>query len=213
MVQIYNDRVEAANILSESLRAMRDHADIIVLGLVREGMAVAAEVARELHLPLDIFLVQKISSPRLKERAIAPVSGGGAVVLTDDTCKRYGPGREEMAGPLRSEYNLLVERERAYRSKFSKMPVEDKTVIITDDGMTTGNSMKVAATALREEGAANVIVAVPVASPGAMQSLQGWADDVKCPLTPEKFASVSRSYRHYAEMTDRDVEVLLRAAR
>ena len=208
------DRREAGRILAQKLQHYANHADVLVLGLPRGGVPVAAEVANALKAPLDIFLVRKLGLPGHEEIAAGALASGGLRVLNLPLLEMYAVTEREMAKILLRERAELERQEHLYRSERPLLDVRNRTIILVDDGLATGSTMRAAVLALRQGRPARLVVAVPVAPPDACESLRGVADAVFCPITPDPFGAVGRWYVDFDPTSDEEVlEHLQRAPR
>jgi predicted phosphoribosyltransferase len=205
----YRNRKEAGAYLAEHLAAYRDRDDVIVLALPRGGVPVAYEVARALPAPLDVFIVRKIGLPGAEEFAVGAIASGGVRLLDEDLIERYGVSRAAVDAVIADEERELERRERQYRGDRELPDLTGKTVILVDDGLATGSTMRAAVAALRREGAARIVVAVPVASPETCQLLEHEVDDIVCAVTPQPFYAVGLWYADFAQTSDREVHELL----
>ena len=207
------DRYDAGRRLGEMLREHVTDRPLIVLGLPRGGVPVAARVAEALDAPLDIFVVRKLGVPNHEELAMGAIASGGAEVLNSDVIRAMGiPGGaiEQVVAAERLELNR---REIAYREGRAFPTLTGETVVVVDDGAATGASMRVAVLALRQLGARSIIAAVPVASRDAIELLDAAADETMCVIAPEPFYAVGAWYQEFAESTDGEVRMLLAEAR
>jgi len=186
---------------------------LLVLGLPRGGVPVAAEVARILAAPLDVFLVRKLGVPGHEELAMGAIASGGTRVLNQPVIDHLGVSAEDIEAVARSEADVLARRERAYRRDRPPLPVAGATVIVVDDGLATGASMRAALHALRGRAhkPAAVVAAVPVGSPETCRALRSEADDVLCARMPERFLAVGQAYADFSPTTDDEVRALLDA--
>ena len=198
--------------MAEHLAAYRDRDDVIVLALPRGGVPVAYEVARALHVPLDVFIVRKIGMPGAEEFAIGAIASGGVRLLDEELIARYGVSRDDVDAMIAAEQRELERRERQYRGDRQMPDVRGKTVILVDDGLATGSTMRAAVMALKREGAARIVVAVPVAAPETCQLLEREVDAIVCAVTPQPFHAVGLWYQDFAQMSDREVHDLLERA-
>jgi predicted phosphoribosyltransferase len=185
--------------------------EIVVLGLPRGGVPVAAEVARAVDAPLDVFVVRKVGVPGQPELAMGAVASGGTRVLNDDVIRISGVTREELERVTAAERELLARRETSYRGGRPALDVAGKTVVVVDDGLATGASMRAAIAALRARHPRRLVVAVPVAPPGAGDELAAVADAVLCARTPEPFFAVGHWYDDFSEVSDDEVRACLTA--
>src|SRR5262245_26235768 len=199
------DRREAGRILAQKLQHDANRADVLVLGLPRGGVPVAAEVANALKAPLDVFLVRKLGLPGHEEIAAGALASGGLRVLNLPLLEMYAVTEREMAKILLRERAELERQERAYRSDRPSFDVRGKTIILVDDGLATGSTMRAAVLALKQGRPARIVVAVPVAPPDTCESLRGVADAVFCPVTPVPFEAVSRWYVDFDQTSDAEV--------
>jgi predicted phosphoribosyltransferase len=183
-----------------------------VLALPRGGVPVAYEVARALHAPLDVFLVRKLGLPGHEELAMGAVASGGVRVLNRDVVERLQIPDELIDAVTRRELQELERRERAYRGDRPFPDVHGKTVILVDDGLATGSTMRAAAEALRQQRPARLVVAVPAGSPETCDEFRAEVDEVVCAITPQPFYAVGLWYDDFSQTTDDEVRELLAAA-
>jgi putative phosphoribosyl transferase len=209
---LFKDRRDAGRILASDVAASRDWVDAIVLGLPRGGVPVAYEVARALHLPLDIFLVRKLGVPEQEELAMGAIASGGIVVINRSVVREMAISRRVVEAVVERERLEMERRECAYRDGYPPARIDGRTAILIDDGLATGASMLAAARALRPR-AWQVIVASPVAAKGACGELRDEVGKIICTATPEPFISVGSYYRNFAQTTDEEVKTLLSQAR
>jgi predicted phosphoribosyltransferase len=207
---LYRDRRHAGRILATALApkyGRRD--DVVVLALPRGGVPVAWEVARALHAPLDVFVVRKLGVPGQEELAMGALASGGVVVLNHDVVEALGIDENTLSRVAADELRELTRRERLYRGARPPTPVEDKTVILVDDGLATGSSMRAAVQALRQRGPRELVVAVPIAAPSTCKDLAEEVDDILCAATPEPMRAVGLWYEDFSQTTDDEVRELL----
>jgi predicted phosphoribosyltransferase len=210
----FADRVEAGQLLGRRLQDYAGRDDVIVLGLPRGGVPVAFEVARSLNLPLDVFIVRKLGVPGFEELALGAIASGGVRVLNDDVMRSVPNAAEMIEAVTVRELAELERREREYRGGRPRPDLEGRTVILIDDGMATGATMKAAIAALRKLGAAKIIVAVPVGAPDTCHELAELVDETVCLVAPEWFRAVGQFYEQFPQVSDEEVrELLARAAR
>jgi putative phosphoribosyl transferase len=183
----------------------------IVLGLPRGGVPVAGEVARILAAPLDVFLVRKLGVPGQEELAMGAIASGGARVMNKLVLDRLGISPAAVETVARSEAEILAQRERAYRGDRPPLTVRGATVIVVDDGLATGASMRAALKAVRAQEPQAVIVGVPVGSPETCRALRAEADDVICVRMPDRFLAVGQAYVDFSPTTDDEVRGVLDA--
>lgn len=201
------DRREAGRRLAERLGRYRAQPDMLVLALPRGGVPVAAEVARELRAPLDLLLVRKLGTPGHEELAMGAIASGDTMALNEDLLARLPEGSLERA--LAKERPELTRRERTYRGDRPPPEVAGKTVILVDDGLATGATMRAAVSALAVRSPARVVVAVPVAPPETIAELEAEVDEVVCLATPEPFFGVGYWYEDFEQTSDEEVITVL----
>ena len=206
---IFRDRREAGKILAASLSEYADRADVVVMALPRGGVPVAFEVAKRLRAPLDVFLVRKLGVPGHEELAMGAIASGGTRVVNEDVVGPLRIDYETIDAVARREQTELERRERAYRGGISVPVVADKIVILVDDGLATGATMRAAVAALRQLRPKKIAVAVPVAAPETCIALRDEADAVICAVTPRPFQGVGKWYRDFSQTTDEEVQELL----
>jgi erythromycin esterase-like protein/predicted phosphoribosyltransferase len=210
--RLFADRRDAGRVLAGLLVHYAGRPDVIVLGLPRGGVPVAYEVANALGAPLDVFLVRKLGVPGQEEVAMGAIASGGVVVLNDDVVRGLRIGPEVIGQAAEREGRELLRREQAYRQGRPEPQLTGKTVIVVDDGLATGASMRAAIQALRQLRAARLVVAVPAAPDSACRELGALVDEVICATTPSPFMAVGESYWDFSQTTDEEVRDLLRAA-
>jgi predicted phosphoribosyltransferase len=212
----FEDRREAGRALAGRLGAYAGRRDVIVLGLPRGGVPVAAEVARALHAPLDVLVVRKLGVPGHEELALGAVASGGFCVLNDSIVRDLGLGEATIERVARTEGAELARRERVFRGDRPAPDVGAKIVVLVDDGIATGATMRSAVAALRGappgRSPARLVVATPVAAPDAAEALRREADEVVCLGTPPDFLAVGRWYRDFPQTSDAEVRESLAAA-
>lgn len=209
MTTRYCNRNEAGQILATYLGEYRGREDLQVLALPRGGVPVAYEVARALHAPLDVFLVRKLGVPDHEELAMGAIASGGVRVLNEDVVRTLHIPAAAIEAVAEREQRELERRERLYRDARPRTRVAGRTVILIDDGLATGASMRAAARALRQQHPARLIIAVPVAPFSSCEDLRTEADEVICPLTPPDFYGVGWWYDDFSQTSDQEVRDLL----
>lgn len=207
--RLFRDRTEAGRLLAARLETYAGKPDVIVLALPRGGVPVAYEVARALRAPMDVFVVRKLGIPGQEELAMGAVATGGVRVLNDQVVRGLGIPDYVIDAVVDWETEELKRRERVYRGDRLPPDVRGKTVILVDDGLATGSTMLAAVRALRQQGPARIVVAVPVASPDTCKLLKAHVDEVVCAATPEPFYAVGLWYRDFSQTTDEEVRELL----
>lgn len=208
----FEDRTNAGRKLAQELSDYGDREDVVVLGLPRGGVPVAFEVAKALQAPLDVFVVRKLGVPGHRELAMGGIASGGVRVLNEDVVQRLNISRGVVDEVAAAERRELERRERAYRGARPKIDLRDRTVILVDDGLATGATMRAAVSALRAHEPARIVVAVPTAPPRTCAEFQGVADEIVCLTTPRLFLSVGGSYRDFSQTTNEEVRRLLEQA-
>jgi predicted phosphoribosyltransferase len=208
----YRDRTEAGKVLAERLAGYADEPDRLVLALPRGGVPVAFVVARALDAPLDVFLVRKLGVPGREELAMGAIASGGVRFLNKDVVRTHGIASGVIAEVVAAEQDELQRRRRAYHGDRPAPEVRGRTVILIDDGLATGSSMRSAIAALRRQGPRRLVVAVPVAAPETCAELRSKVDDLICARTPEPFHAVSFWYDDFSQTTDEEVRELLTLA-
>jgi putative phosphoribosyl transferase len=210
----FRDRTDAGRRLAKSLLAYANRPDVLVLALPRGGVPVAFEVARTLEAPLDVFLVRKLGVPGHEELAMGAIASGGVRVVNDDIIAAYDVRPEEIELVSAAEERELGRRERLYRGERPPPAVAGRTVILVDDGLATGSTMRAAVAALRQQHPARVVVAVPTAAAETCEEFRHEVDDIVCATTPDPFYAVGLWYEDFSQTSDEEVhELLERAAR
>jgi predicted phosphoribosyltransferase len=204
-LQRFRNRTDAGRQLAEKLAAYANRSDVLVLGLPRGGVPVGFEVARALGAPLEVFLVRKLGVPGYEELAMGAVASGGGRVLNDEIVHGLGISEHEIDAAVARELQELARREQLFRGDRPPPDIEGRTVILVDDGLATGATMRAAVAALRRQRPAGIVVAVPTASPDTCEALKAEADDVICAMTPDPFFAVGHWYDDFTQTTDEEV--------
>ncbi|OFW55878.1 MAG: phosphoribosyl transferase [Actinobacteria bacterium RBG_16_64_13] len=207
------DRHDAGRRLAAGLTHEAGRSDTVVLGLPRGGVVVAFEVARALDAPLDVFVVRKLGAPGQDELAIGAIASGGVRVMNDDVVRALGVSESQIERAAAREQTVLEERERLYRGHAQPLDLRGRQVIIVDDGLATGASMRTAVQALRRFEPARTVVAVPVAPAETCRSLEEQVDEVVCLMTPAPLYSVGSWYQDFSQTSDEEVIDLLEQAK
>jgi len=210
--EIFQDRTDAGRQLAEQLLSYAGRDDVIVLGLPRGGVPVAFEVAQRLGARLDVFVVRKLGVPGHEELAMGAIASGGVRVLNEDVLYVIPDAQAMVEMVTAIEREELERRERNYRNDRTPPDLKGRIVILVDDGLATGATMRAAVAALRQQGAAKIIVAVPVGAPSTCQELKNAADEVICLSTPIGFIGVGQCYSDFSQTTDEEVRDLLAAS-
>jgi predicted phosphoribosyltransferase len=206
---LFRDRRDAGRHLARQLTSYADDPDLLILALPRGGVPVAYEVAAALGAPLDLFLVRKLGVPGQPELAMGAISSGGVRVLNEEIVDLLGIPDEVIEDVTRQEQQELSRREREYRGDRPAPEVHGRTVILIDDGLATGSTMRAAVAALRRQQPRRIVVAVPVAAPATCEEFKSLVDDIVCALTPEPFRAVGLWYLDFSQTTDEEVHELL----
>ena len=212
MEGIFPNRAEAGRRLAERLSAYRDCAGALVLGLPRGGVPVAYEVAQQLRLPLDVFVVRKLGVPGYEELAMGAIASGNVTVLNEDVMLTLPNSEKILEMVVAQEKIELERRETRYRQDRPAPDLRDRVVILVDDGLATGATMRAAAAALRKQGVAKIVVAVPVGAPETCQQLYSEVDEVICAFMPAFFHGVGQFYDDFSQTSDEEVRELLAKA-
>lgn len=207
----YTDRVQAGEVLARALAHLRGQKDVVVLGVPRGGVVVAAQVAQALGAPLDVAITRKVGAPGNPEFAIGAVSEGDALVLDEAVIRQLEIPEAYVQEEVARQRLELARRLARYRSGRQPVPVQGKTVVLVDDGVATGATMLATVRTLRARGPARIVVAVPVASADALDRLAQEADEVVCPYVPAFFWAVGAFYEQFDQTTDDEVVRLLQA--
>jgi len=210
---LFRDRTEAGRALASRLLAYANQPDVLVLALPRGGVPVANEVAEALGAPLDVFLVRKLGVPGQEELAMGAIASGGMRVLNQEVIDALGIPGAVIDAVAADEHQELERRERAYRDDRPAPEVHGHTVILVDDGLATGSTMRAAVAALRQLQPERIVVAVPVAAPSTVEQLQMEVDELVCVATPEPFLAVGRWYDDFSQTRDDEIRLLLERAR
>jgi putative phosphoribosyl transferase len=206
---IYKDRRDAGKRLACSLEQFAGRADVVVLALPRGGVPVGFEVAEALGAPLDVFIVRKLGVPGHEEYAMGAVASGGVIVLNEEATRSLRIPASMIEGVAAREQKEIVRRDRLYRGDRPPLDVRDKTIIIVDDGLATGSTMRAAVAALRNRSPKRIIVAVPVGAESSCDQLREVADEVICPSMPEPFEAVGLWFENFEQTSDAEVHELL----
>jgi putative phosphoribosyl transferase len=207
----YANRVQAGRYLARSLGKYADRPDVLVLGLPRGGVPVAAEIAKALKVPFDILVVRKLGVPGQEELAMGAIASGGFRVVNKTVVGMLDISDEDIESAAREQLRELERREKAYRGAPAPPMIHGRTVILTDDGLATGSTMRAAIEAVRAQQAAHIVVAVPVGAPQTCADLASLADEVVCPHQPHDLQAISLWYEEFPQTSDAEVQALLAA--
>lgn len=205
----FGDRREAGRILADGLLRFRGQPGAIVLALPRGGVPVGYEVALALGVPLDVFVVRKLGVPGEEELAMGAVASGGARVLNPEVLQGFSISDAELADAVAREEAEIQRRERLYRPGRGPLDVAGSAVILVDDGLATGATMRAGVAALRKLGASQVIAAAPVGAASTAQQIAAEADEIVCPFRPKSFRALGEWYLDFRQITDDEVRRLL----
>jgi putative phosphoribosyl transferase len=209
IIMPFADRRQAGRKLASQLANYANNSDVLVLGLPRGGVPVAFEVARALRAPLDVFLVRKLGVPGHEELAMGAIATGGVRVVNEEVTNQMDISSSAIDEVARLEEQELKRRERLYRRDRAPPNVQGRTIILIDDGLATGSTMRAAATALAKMQPSKIVVAVPVAAAETCADLRSEVDEVICGATPEPFMAVGAWYSDFEQTTDQEVRELL----
>lgn len=209
MIERFRDRSDAGRQLAEQLAEYANRPDVLVLGLPRGGVPVAFEVALALNAPLDVFLVRKLGVPGQEELAMGAIAMGGVQVLNEEIIRALDIPDHMIDMVAAHEQHELTRRARIYRDDRPPPDVRGRTVILVDDGLATGSTMRAAAAALRQQHPARIVVAAPTAAPETCAEISALVDQVVCTITPDPFYAVGLWYEDFSQTTDDEVRDLL----
>jgi predicted phosphoribosyltransferase len=208
----YADRYEAGVILADILKEYANKPDTIILALPRGGVPIAYEIAKELNLPLDVFIVRKLGVPGYEELAMGAIASGGTIDFNKNVLSSLNIEQSAMKHVIESEQKELTRREHVYRGERPFPDLKNKTIILVDDGIATGSTMRAAISALRKQNPTSIVVAIPVAAWSSCQELKTVADKIVCPLRPIQFNAVGMWYDLFDQTSDAEVIELLKIA-
>jgi putative phosphoribosyl transferase len=208
----YKDRFEAGRLLADKLAEYANDKNVIVLGLPRGGVPVASEVAKKIHAPLDVMVVRKLGVPGWGELAMGAIASGGVRVLNDEVIRSLHISQKALENEIGIELKELHRRELAYRGHVGAPAVKGRTVLLIDDGIATGSTMRAAIEALRQQGAARIVAAVPVAAADTCIEMEPMVDRLVALMKPEVFGAVGHWYEKFPQVDDAEVRSLLEQA-
>lgn len=211
---MFRDRTEAGRALAQRLMGFAGRGDVVVLALPRGGIVVGYEVAQALAAPLDVFIVRKLGTPGQPELAMGAIASGGVIVLNPDVVHGLNISDEVVRRVAAQEQEEIARREREYRGNRPPLPVRGHAVILVDDGLATGSTMRAAVTAVRDRDPGSIVVAIPVAASPTCDELRSESevDHVVCLATPEHFQAVGQWYSEFPQVSDQEVRDLLQRA-
>lgn len=205
----FRNRRHAGEVLAKRLREYADRSDVVVLALPRGGVPVGFEVAHALHVPLDVFVVRKLGVPGHEELAMGAIASGGVRIVNKDIVEALNLPDSAIERAAEEQERELARREALYRGGHPFPDLRNRTVILVDDGLATGSSMRAAVQALRRHDPARIVVAVPTAPADTCEALRAEVDEVICAITPEPFNAVGQSYEEFPQTCDEEVRDLL----
>lgn len=209
---VFRDRVEAGRLLATNLTSYRDDPNGLILALPRGGVAVGYELTLALHLPLDVFITRKLSTPDNPEYAIGALSETGAIYLNPDAVEVFQLSHQELEGLIGNQRREIARRQQLYRDGLSLPTLNDRTVILVDDGMATGATFLATVEAITEMSPRRVVAAIPVAPVDSASRVRGMVDELIVLSTPEPFMAVGHCYQNFTQVDDAQVLTYLRAA-
>jgi predicted phosphoribosyltransferase len=209
---VFHDRRDAGRQLAARLETYAGRPDVLVLALPRGGVPVGFAVAQALQVPLDVFLVRKLGVPGHEELAMGAIAGGDVVVLNEDVVRELGIPQRVLAAVVTQERRELARRDHLYRVDGPMPAIQDRVIILVDDGLATGATMRAAAQAIRAQRPARLVIAVPVGATPTCEALQAEADEVICLLTPTPFYAVGLWYEDFSPTSDQEVRADLAEA-
>jgi len=210
---LFRDRADAGRAVAARLRTYANRPDVLVLALPRGGVPVGYEIARELGVPMDVFVVRKLGVPGHEELAMGAIASGGVRVVNEDVTRAMGISAETIDRAAEREVQEVRRREQLYRGDRPAPSLEGRTVILVDDGLATGSTMRAAAAAVKRQNPARIVIAVPVAAESTCNELRREADEVICVETPAYFSAVGQWYWDFSQTSDAEVRDLLERAR
>ena len=205
----FKDRVDAGKKLAKELSNYANRSDVLILALPRGGVPVAFEVAKELNVKMDVFIVRKLGVPGNEELAMGAIASDNIIVLNEDVVRSYHISKQVIDAVATRELRELERREHTYRRSRPKPNINGSTVILIDDGLATGATMRAAAAAVKTKNPTKIVIAVPTGAPDTCRSFEGKVDEVICAVTPEPFYGVGAWYEDFSQTTDEEVCELL----
>lgn len=202
---MFQDRTEAGKKLAQELQKYRGQKDVVVMGLARGGVIVAAEIAKELQLPLDVVVVRKVGAPDNEELALGAVADEGKGIFNENLIALLGVSKDYLRKETERQKEMVKDRKSKYLKGRTPVDVKNKTVLVIDDGIATGASMKVAIESMKAQKAAKVVLAVPVAAPESLREIAKEVDEVVCLLKPATFHAVGAFYKNFAQTKDDEI--------
>lgn len=213
MTRIFRDRTEAGRLLADKLKRYQDRENVVVLALPRGGVPVAFEVARALRAQLDVFVVRKLGLPGHEELAMGAIASGGVRVLNKEVTEGLGISDAMIKSVVAKESDELKRRELLYRGHNDPPGIYRKTIILVDDGIATGSTMRAAILAIKQQKPARLVVAVPTGAPTSCAAIEPQIDELVCLMQPRDFYAVGQWYEHFSQTSDEEVAGLLEESR
>lgn len=205
----FHDRTEAGRLLAVQLADYANNPDMLVLGLPRGGVPVAYQIAKAIHAPLDVWLVRKLGVPGQEELAMGAIASGSIMVLNNEIIQALGISQRVIQQVAADEKQELERRDRAYRGDHPPLNVQDRTIVLVDDGIATSSTLRAAIAALQQQQPKRIVVAAPVCPPSVCEALRSIVDEVICLATPEPLSSIGMWYEDFSQTTDDEVRELL----
>ena len=208
----FSSRFEAGRLLATKLSRYRNHPEVLILALPRGGVPVAYEIAKELNILIDVFLVRKLGVPGNRELAMGAIASGGLGMLNEDVVRAFEVSEAEIQSATDTERMELEKRERLYRGTRPPLNLLNRTVILVDDGLATGATMLVAVQAVRQQYPARIVVAVPVAATETCEKIKTEVDEIVCETTVDTLYAIGAWYENFTQLSDEEVSELLNRA-
>jgi putative phosphoribosyl transferase len=208
----FSSRFEAGRLLATKLSRYRNHPEVLILALPRGGVPVAYEIAKELNIPIDVFLVRKLGVPGNRELAMGAIASGGLGMLNEDVVRAFEVSEAEIQSATDTERMELEKRGRLYRGTRPPLNLLNRTVILVDDGLATGATMLVAVQAVRQQYPARIVVAVPVAATETCEKIKAEVDEIVCETTVDTLYAIGAWYENFTQLSDEEVSELLNRA-
>jgi putative phosphoribosyl transferase len=208
----FHDRQQAGGLLAAKLAALANRSDVVILGLPRGGVPLACEIARSLHAELDVFLVRKVGVPGYEELALGAIASSGVRIIDPDVAEEFRLTPSEIESLVSAAQQELQRRETAFRGSRPMPELEGRTVVLVDDGIATGSTMRASIQGVNRLKAAHVMIAAGAMPLSTSLRLRSEVDEVVCPLTPRDFRAVGLFYEEFPQLTDEDVRALLENA-
>lgn len=206
---LFKDRYDAGRQLVPKLNAYKNHKDAVVIGLARGGVVTASEIAEGLHLPLNVIVVRKIGAPGNEELALGAITESGEGFFNDDLIAMLGVSSDYLKREIEKEKGVAKRRVELYHSGHKSLNLKNKVVILVDDGIATGASVRAAIKSIKASGAQKIVLAVPVAAPDSLRKIGKEVDEVICLSTPAFFEAVGAFYRAFDQTSDEEIIRLL----